>query len=283
VAGSLASVPKLAADPVTSDKLQRLRDSYPVFRIESAEAVADGGSVRLAFRFTCRDRVFVPEVTLTGLDPAEAARVANPAAWRIVRALAIVEAASYWKAAVSPVIEVRIGDADPAELAWWESFWQPAMGEFYFRNGIDFTVPGFLQIRAAAGLPAGKAVVSSPKAGAARPLVMFSGGKDSLALTYALKDGGPVDFFLYNPTASQRTPAESLAEGGRVTEIRRVIVAGNSRSDDEPNVESYLGVSINHQWTKSAQYEAALQDYARMPQCLTARTAVRGLRIRQVC
>lgn len=295
-------MPKLAADPATSDKLQRLRDAYPVFRIESAEAVSDGGSVRLASRFACGDRAFVPEVTLTGLDPAEAARVANPAARRIVRALAIVEAASYWKAVVSPVIEVGLGDADPTELAWWESFWQPAMGEFYFRNGIDFTVPGFLQIRAAAGLPAGEAVASSPEVGASQPLVMFSGGKDSLALTYALKDGGPVDFFLYNPTASQRTLAESLAEGGRVTEIRRVIlpellemnasggylnghtpysaylalaamlvgylrgndviVAGNSRSDDEPNVESYLGVSINHQWTKSAQYEAALQDYA---------------------
>jgi hypothetical protein len=279
-----------------------LRDAYPVFRVESAEAVVDGGSVRLAFRFTCGDRVLAPEVALTGLDPAEAARAADPAAWRIVRALAIVEAASYWKAVASPVIEVAIGNADPAEMAWWASFWQPAMGEFYFRNGIDFTAPGFLRIQAAAGLPAGGAAASLPGAGASRPLVMFSGGKDSLALTYAIKDGGPADFFLYNPTASQRALARSLAGGGRVTEVHRVIlpellemnasggylnghtpysaylalaamlagylrgndvvVAGNSRSDDEPNVESYLGASINHQWTKSAQYEAALQDYA---------------------
>lgn len=296
-------MPKLAADPATSDKLQRLRDAYPVFRVESAEAVADGGSVRLAFRFACGDRVFAPEVTFTGLDPAEAARVTGPTAWRIVRALAIVEAASYWKAVVSPVIEVGIGDADSAEMQWWASFWQPAMGEFYFRNGIDFTAPGFLRIRAAAALPAGAAAASSPKAaGASRPLVMFSGGKDSLALAHALKGNGPADFFLYNPTASQRALAESLAGGGRITEVRRVIlpellemnasdrylnghtpysaylalaamlvgylrgndviVAGNSRSDDEPNVESYLGASINHQWTKSAQYEAALQGYA---------------------
>jgi hypothetical protein len=295
-------VRELATDPATSDKLRCLRDAYPVFHVESAEAVADGGSVRLAFRFACGDRVFEPEVTFTGLDPAEAALVADPAAWRIVRALAIVEAASYWKAVASPVIEVGIGDADPAEMAWWASFWQPAMGEFYFRNGIDFTAPDFLRIRAAASLPAGGAAAPVPRADASRPLVMFSGGKDSLALTYALKDGGPVDFFLYNPTASQRALGESLADGGQVTEVRRailpellemnasggylnghtpysaylalaamlvgylrgndVIVAGNSRSDDEPNVESYLGTSINHQWTKSAQYEVALQDYA---------------------
>ena len=38
-----------------------------------------------------------------------------------------------------------------------------------------------------------------PAPRAARPpLVMFSGGKDSLALTYAIRDGA-TDFFLYNP------------------------------------------------------------------------------------
>jgi hypothetical protein len=41
-----------------------------------------------------------------------------------------------------------------------------------------------------------------------------------------------------------------------------MIVAGNSRSDDEPNVSGYLGRSVNHQWTKSAEYEQALQEYA---------------------
>ena len=39
------------------------------------------------------------------------------------------------------------------------------------------------------------------------------------------------------------------------------VVAGNSRSDDEPNVESYLGRPVNHQWTKSYEFEAALAAY----------------------
>ena len=41
-----------------------------------------------------------------------------------------------------------------------------------------------------------------------------------------------------------------------------MIVAGNSRSDDEPNVAEYLTRPVNHQWTKSAEYERGLQDYA---------------------
>jgi hypothetical protein len=38
-------------------------------------------------------------------------------------------------------------------------------------------------------------------------------------------------------------------------------MAGNSRSDDEPNVASYLGRPVNHQWTKSYEFEAAIGTY----------------------
>ena len=35
----------------------------------------------------------------------------------------------------------------------------------------------------------------------------------------------------------------------------------NSRSDDEPNVPSYLGRPVNHQWTKSYEFETAIRSY----------------------
>jgi UDP-N-acetyl-alpha-D-muramoyl-L-alanyl-L-glutamate epimerase len=272
-----------------------------VFRIEAADTDFEDGTVQVWFTFTVGERTFRPSVQFSGLRSDEAARVNHPVAQRIVRALAIVEAASYWKATVSPVIEIGIGAADPAEVAWWGRFWVPAMGEFFYRNGVDFTAPGFLRIATAPGLPAGEPTAAGGQVSAARPLVMFSGGKDSLALTHALKDG-PVDLFLYNPTQSQRGLAQSLADGGRITDVHRamlpelltmndtgeflnghtpysaylalaamltgylrgndVIVAGNSRSDDEPNVSQYLGRPVNHQWTKSAEYEQALQEYA---------------------
>jgi hypothetical protein len=278
-----------------------------VFRVEHAGAAADdGGTVRLAFRFTCGERTFAPSVELTGLRPEEAARVSAPTSRRLVRALAIVEAFSYWKAFCSPVIEAELPSPDPAETAWWESFWPKAMGEFFYRNGIDFTVPGFLCITASPPAESATAAEFAPVPGGrgagAPPLVMFSGGKDSLALTYAIRDDAApaTDFFLYNPTEGQRALAESLAVGGRIIEARRqvlpellalnaaghpnghtpysaylalaallagylrgspMVLAGNSRSDDEPNVGSYLGMPVNHQWTKSHEFEAALGDY----------------------
>ena len=277
-----------------------------MFRIEAAQATRIPGGVTLEFAFTAGDLRFRPVVELTGLSPGETAAVTTPTARRMIRALAIIEAFSYWKALCSPVIEVALPAPDAAELDWWRSFWPGAMGEFFYRNGIDYTVPGFLDIRAAAGPgPAGSEPAGpgrDERAVTAPPLVMFSGGKDSLALARIVTSGGavPADLFLYNPVAGQRGLAESLAHGGRFLEVRRTIlaellrlnaaghpnghtpfsaylaiaamlagylrgtgfvVAGNSRSDDEPNVESYLGHPVNHQWTKSYEFESALAAY----------------------
>ena len=277
-----------------------------MFRIEAAQATRTPGGVALEFAFAAGDLRFRPVVELTGLSPGETAAVTTPTARRMIRALAIIEAFSYWKALCSPVIEVALPAPDAAELDWWRSFWPGAMGEFFYRNGIDYTVPGFLDIRAAAGPePAGSEPAGpgrDERAVTAPPLVMFSGGKDSLALARIVTSGGavPADFFLYNPVARQWGLAESLAHGGRFLEVRRTIlaellrlnaaghpnghtpfsaylaiaamlagylrgtgfvVAGNSRSDDEPNVESYLGHPVNHQWTKSYEFESALAAY----------------------
>jgi hypothetical protein len=331
-------------------QIRRLRETYPVFRVEDAQASVTGSGVRIDFAFAVGDLRFGPAVEFTGLTAAETARVATPTARRMIRALAIVEAFSYWKALCSPVIEVALPAPDASELDWWQSFWPGAMGEFFYRNGIDYTAEGFLTVTAAPAPepPAGpatsasdgavpdgavpdgavpdSAVPDSPVLGspisdipkmdnprsdgiaptgdavAESPLVLFSGGKDSLALARVIGSGGAgaTEFFLYNPAARQRELARSLAAGGRILEVRRAIlpellqlnaaghpnghtpfsaylaiaamlagylrgsesvVAGNSRSDDEPNVESYLGRPVNHQWTKSYEFEAALSAY----------------------
>ena len=282
---------------------RRLRAEYPVFRIEDARAVPGPTGVRLEFAFAAGALRFRPVVEFTGLLPDEAGRVATVTAQRMIRALAIIEAFSYWKALCSPVIEVALPAPDPAELDWWRAFWPGAMGEFFYRNQIDYTAPGFLVIRGPVGQAAPGTNAPGGAAPAGPPLVLFSGGKDSLALSRVVSASSgtaPVDFFLYNPGERLRGLAGSLASGGRLVEVRRAILpellalnaaghpnghtpfsaylafgamlagylrgngpvmAGNSRSDDEPNVRSYLGRPVNHQWTKSYEFEAAARSY----------------------
>jgi len=291
-----------------SGRIPRLRKAYPVFRIDDTRVEVHECSVELNFAFSVADMKFRPVVRLHGLLPGETARLSTETARRLVRALAIIEAFSYWKAFCSPTIEVTpLPDAD--ELGWWQSFWPDAMAEFFYRNGINFADPDFLEIVAAPGHYETSAPVAheahseaAPTALEAVPLVMFSGGKDSLALALALSDGGrsQIDCFLYNPTSEQYRLAESVVAGGRLLQVERHIlpellelnakdhpnghtpysaylgvaalligylrgnehvVAGNSRSDDEPNVDSYFGRPVNHQWTKAYDFEKALRHY----------------------
>jgi hypothetical protein len=297
-----------ATDATRQTQVEQLRRAYPVFRIDSARAKCGSEGVRLEFHFTCGAATFAPTVELTGMLPEETALAHTPTAQRLIRALAIIEAFSYWKAFCSPTIEVALPPYDEAELAWWQTFWPKAMGEFFYRNNINFSGPDFLRIAAppgrltTVGSEPVRPVQTPPGSASAPPLIMFSGGKDSLALTFATRETStsPTDFFLYNPTSGQRGLAESLTSGGRILEVHRDILpellalnaanhpnghtpysaylavaalltgylrgsemalAGNSRSDDEPNVESYLGQPINHQWTKSHEFEVALSSY----------------------
>lgn len=286
-------------------RIEWLRELYPVFRIDGAQVEVHEGVVELKFAFSAASMKFRPVVRLHGLLPEEMARLSTETSRRLVRALAIIEAFSYWKAFCSPIIEVASPAPDADELVWWRSFWPDAMAEFFYRNGIDFTNAGFLDIVATPDHQ--EATDSVPleahrEAGVAVPLVMFSGGKDSLALALTLNNGAhdQIDCFLYNPTSEQYRLAESVTVGGRILRVERRIlpellelnaknhpnghtpysaylgvaamligylrgnehvVAGNSRSDDEPNVESYFGRSVNHQWTKTYDFEKALRHY----------------------
>ncbi|MBT0772347.1 hypothetical protein KIH74_25610 [Kineosporia sp. J2-2] len=276
--------------------LETLRRENPTFTVAEPRTATGFGRLDLLFHFTVGEHVFTPTVSLHGLTEAETARVRLPPARALLRAIALVESFSYWKAFCSP--ELRVPPApDAAEIAWWEAFWPSAMGEFFYRNQIDFTTPGFLDVTADQAPPA--PARESPADGPA--LVMFSGGKDSLALALTTRRVMPADFFVYNPTPGQLGLTASLtAGGGRVFRVERavlpellalnqaghpnghtpysahlaftamlvgflrgssLVLAGNARSDDEPNISAYLGRPVNHQWTKTYEFEAALGDY----------------------
>ena len=62
--------------------------------------------------------------------------------------LGLIESFSYWKATASPVIEVLAGESHATDqIRWWEDLLINGMGEFFYRNDIDFTARRFRQNR----------------------------------------------------------------------------------------------------------------------------------------
>ncbi|GAB6902824.1 hypothetical protein [Kineosporia succinea] len=276
----------------TAVGLDALRAAHPTFTVAGATGTVEGTDLVVRFRFEVGQHTFEPSVTLRGLEPHELARAGDEPARALMNALATVEAFSYWKAFCSPTLSIPVL---PGQHRWWAGFWPSAMGEFFYRNDIDFTAPDFLTL-VTTGEPGPAGAATQP---GARALVMFSGGKDSLALALTTRKALPMDIFLHNPAPGQLEVAQTLGPGRIITAEQQIlpellrlkaaghpdghtpysaglaftallagylaghtdVLAGTSRSDDEPNIKAYRGRPVNHRWTKTYEFEDLLREY----------------------
>jgi hypothetical protein len=213
-------------------------------------------------------------------------------------ALHLIGGISYFKTCLPKTIEIKTGTLTMAQAEFWNDVYENGLGEFFFKNQIDFR--GLIRFpstpsRTPAPAPA-KAVPETPPV--QRALVPIGGGKDSLVTVELLKKAGiPVTLLRmgHHPlieqmallsksdllTVERRLDAQLFdlnakgALNGHVPitaylSILSVIVAmltkhtavilSNERSASEGNTQMH-GMEINHQWSKGIDFEKALQDY----------------------
>lgn len=281
---------------------ERFRRQHPSLHLHAPmwEATAHGGR----WVWTVDLEAGPTFVSSLDLDLGEAVGGAPAPVDGLGAALALIDALSYWKAAVPP--RLIFDRSLPGDRAWWDVFIANSMGEHLWRNGLDL---GWLPVLE--GEFTGKPVPSPDRPLAPDvTLLLHSGGKDSITAAHlAHRAGHAVRAVSYQPTpAMQRVVGASAPPGGwagtPVTMRRRLdpailglneagylnghtpysawlavaasaaaelcgaghVAAGNSRSDDEPNITAELpsGTTwlINHQWTKSAAFEAAWAELA---------------------
>lgn len=200
---------------------------------------------------------------------------------------------SYWKLFCPKDIRLDTATLTTAQAAFWNTLYTKGLGEFFFQNQIDF--------RELVNFPATAASAPTPQTVVPkhRVLLPFGGGKDSLVAAEMLKKKGiEFDLFAVNPhplqyklaevmgkklIAIQRTidpqvfdlVAEKKAYDGHVpvtafhswifllialTYDYKYVVFANEKSANYGNVE-YLGETVNHQWSKSEEFEKLFQDY----------------------
>lgn len=61
--------------------------------------------------------------------------------------LGLVEMLSYWKLTASPKIVIEAGHLSKDQTRWWLQLLTRGMGEYFFKNKIDFTAPNFVSIK----------------------------------------------------------------------------------------------------------------------------------------
>lgn len=215
---------------------------------------------------------------------------------RLLGLLALTCSPSYYKAAAPARIDIGFPTA-PFEQDYLRALIAGGLGEFAYRNSL----PGALTPTIAG--PIGGRVSTPQDDdwdAAGEPLVLVGGGKDSVVSIEALRRNGmrPILFSVneFDPidrcievsglasTRATRTIDRRLIEANAagaynghvpVTAINTVIglivadanrlgpvVLSNERSSNVGNVE-WLGRDVNHQWSKSIQFETLLRDTIR--------------------
>ena len=279
-------------------RVEELRSRYPVFRYERFDLERSSSQVTVRFRFSVPpDISFTPEVSFQPVREGWS-DIAEDLLHNAVFHLGLIESFSYWKATASPVIEVHAGKLTPEQVAWWEDLLIHGMGEFFYRNRIDFTSTDFVKI---VPRPEGRTCVSYDAPLPPRSLLTIGGGRDSALAAGLLRNSGKAfTCMMLNPSSSAAAIARHVSDSDPVV-IRRAIcpellelnrrgylnghtpfsaylaflgaaclllygysnmIVANERSSDEGNVH-YLGKEINHQYTKSFAFEEQFDEYLR--------------------
>ncbi len=176
---------------------------------KSYDVVDNGSDVLITYEFVLEpDIVFHPKVTIPYAGDIRADTFVP-----YVFHLGLIEAISYWKAACPSEFVVEAGQLTQEQIRFWYDLFIHGLGEFFYRNDIDFTRQDFLQIINGPASGPGNRIRVSPRMGdATKPrrfslqdspgdLILVGGGKDSAVTLGILKGiGNKFQTMVVNPT-----------------------------------------------------------------------------------
>jgi hypothetical protein len=259
---------------------------YRVDRAASRVTFEYHVDLRDGTRVTYKDELVMP-----GASTLMWARVPEALLEAILRPLGLALGIVYWKLHCAPQIVTESFALSPGEAAFWQEVYTVGLAEFFFLEGIDFRGLVSFPSSASAAAPA---PVRFPRSEAA--LSLLGGGKDSIVAAELLQRAGiPFDLFAFSPARAQLDVADvmmrpvvvarrtrdaasrklyAMRAGAQPSIITvkftallaallhdyRWVVTANELSADEGNTQ-YLGIEVNHQWSKSAAAEEMFGRY----------------------
>ena len=279
-----------------STKYEQLRAAFSNFVYEGFAMQELSGGLRLEFVFKVNEElVFRPSMFFadSGHFKALSADLKQVMAFNI----GMVEMISYWKAFCSPRILIKPYRLSSKQELWWKKLFRYGLAEFFFTNGIEMPGEELLQFDyPAEAKPFSKFELNQAENGIIIPV---GGGKDSVVTLELLKSAGPANMPLVmnHREATRKVLKVGGFESDSVFEIRRTIdplllqlnqqgflnghtpfsallafvttfaaaLSGKKHialsNESSANEASIPGTKINHQYSKSFEFEQDFRNY----------------------
>lgn len=277
-------------------RFEELRRRHSRFIYEAYDIRQSRNNITIFFNFKITpDIIFRPSLVFP--RPPSLTRDALKNLEGLIFNLGMVEAISYWKATCSPKIVIKAGYLNKKQFAWWRKLLIKGLGEFFYTNSVDFTQKDLVEIK----VKSDKKFSPFASSLKGRDLILVGGGKDStVTLEKISRQDRDFNCLMLNPTRAamniskaggcknsiivKRTIDPKLLElnskgylnghtpysaylaflsvfCGVLYNYKNLIVS-NEASSNEGNVE-YHGQIINHQYSKSFEFEKDFRVYCR--------------------
>ncbi len=295
------------------EKIDLLRDKHKKIIYHSYEVFFSENVCEIKYNFELVPGILFNPIVRIPAENTNTTKLLD----RFIFLTGIVELLSYWKLACPEIIEIKAGDLSREEIAWFKKLYKKGLGEFFYLNNLDPNISFEFEVNESTFSYSQGESLNQKKL----PLVMIGGGKDSLVSLKILNELGYdcAGFFL-NPIPSAisgfdlfgfskklvlerkispnlivlnkqgylngHTPFSAiLSFYGLITALlngQTEIVTSNESTANEGNV-SYHGVDINHQFSKTFEYEQMFSEILKLNNCpVTYYSLLRGLNELQI-
>ncbi|MBI3341840.1 hypothetical protein HY024_01830, partial [Candidatus Curtissbacteria bacterium] len=278
--------------------LSTLRQNYKSFVYESYGWELVDSTLVLKFKFKITPGIeFNPTVRINNVKKTMLDQIDKKVIDNFVFHLGLAEIPTYWKSTCAEIIEIKACELNQNQTEWWKELILNGLGEFFYQNKIDSTQTDFVQIKST-GQPITEVDTNIHKN---KYLVLNGGGRDSVVsveIIKSLKD--QTALLMLNPTKAAIDVANTAEIKEQIIVERDIdkkllelndekylnghtpfssylsflsvlvsllfdyqfAVVSNEKSSNEENV-IYLGKKINHQFSKSYEYEEMFRSYCK--------------------
>ncbi len=280
------------------EKYKTLSESYPTFIYESYEIEDTKAYLNIvyAYKLLGTEETFHHRIRVHKNFKLDIKKYQSELFENIVFNLGMVEAISYWKATCSQNLIVRPASLNQQQINWWQKLIYNGLGEFMYINGLydHINKDAFVHI-----INEGQKTFNKESISVSGNLIPVGGGKDSCVSLELLNDTRKQNkCFVINPIeasnlciqAAGYLPEDVLTIerqfdtklfelnkrnflNGHIPysavvafsallcaflDNKKYIILSNENSSNEPSV---LGTMINHQYSKSIEFENDFRAY----------------------
>ena len=282
-----------------SQKFNDLRKEYPVFVYDSYHCeVAGNGDFVVSFSFSVGGEIRYNPTICIKQHPLFDDFFANQNLEKLkdfVFSIGMIELLSYWKSTCSPVIEVKAGGLDNEAVSFWKKLYFNGLGEFFYTNSIEITLDEMVEIIPNSSVCAEKNFFGLKD----ETIVPIGGGKDSVVTLEILRTIQSVIPLIINPRGATLETIKIAGFDGNFLEVQRridpILLEMNAKgflnghtpfsamlafyslllgvlsgrknvalsNESSANEATVRGTTINHQYSKSYEFEADFRRYVK--------------------